>query len=653
MKLFRKKNRLKPLPKPKPEKTKAKKARPKKVKRDSWLLRDKAPSKAKKKKVPRSERPKREPRTKKPKTEKRVARKPRTPRPPREPWFPKPAPPESAWGYREIVSLLILAAVCAVLYFSAPGFRSLWETDEARYAEIPREMVVSGDWITPTLNYVKYFEKPPLTYWLVAVSYKMFGVSGGSARLVPALCGFLTVLIVFLLARSQSDYKAGLVSGLILATSLMFFGLSRILMTDMVLCLGVVMALYGAWQTRLGFCHGPYAFWLGCAIGFLSKGLLGPGLPIMATVFFVLATREWGLLAWLANWRAILLFMVLSAPWVILVSWKNPGFFTYFFIDEHFGRLLTTRHQRYEPPWFYFMLLPAAIFPWVTLLPWTLMRSWPGKLWGALENRAWLFCAIWFVSFFVFLTLSSSKMIHYLLPALPALALIMGQALAAAGAQGWRNWASPGLRASLVALSLVILAVGAGLALAPALSPEVSYEQAGLIPLVGSLLASAVALAIFALRARLWSVLASPGMAFLVIVICAALASPLLNDYRSVQDLVSPIKKNIKPSDYLVSYGDYFQGMPFYSGKRVMVVRNWGELDYGRRQLPKKKAWRWFVPNDKEFVRLLQKPKSRVIALAETQAFQRLKQKIKDTPGVLLFQWDILGDKTLFSNRPK
>lgn len=633
MKLFRKKNRIKPLPKPKPEK--AKKAAPKKTKRDGWLLRDKAPSKAKRTKAPRVDRPKREP------------------KPPRAPRFPKPDPPVRAWTYRELGCLLILAAVCVFLFFSAPGFRSLYETDEARYAEIAREMVLSGDWVTPTLNYVKYFEKPPLTYWLVAVSYKMFGVSGASARLVPAFCGFLTVLIVFFLARSQSKAMGGLVSGLVLATSLMFFGLSRILMTDMVLCLGVVLALYGTWQTRLGYRHGPYAFWLGCVIGFLSKGLLGPGLPAMATVFFILATREWRLFVWLANWRAVVMFIALCAPWVILVSWKNPGFFTYFFIDENFGRLLTTRHQRYEPPWFYFILLPAALFPWIALLPWTLIRSWPGKQWLAEENRGWLFCAIWFASFFVFLTLSSSKMIHYLLPALPALALIMGQVLAVSGEGGWRNWAPPGLRASLTALALAVMAVGAGLALAPAFSAEINYDQAGLLPFLGPMLGAAAAVFMFSLRARLWSALASPLLAFAIIAACAALAAPKLNDFRSVEDLVAPVRPILKPSDHLVSYGDYFQGMPFYSGKRVVVVRNWGELDYGRRHEPDKQAMRWFLPDDKSFMRLLQQPKGRVIALAETQAFERFKQKIKDTPGVLLFKWQTLGDKTLFSNRPQ
>jgi 4-amino-4-deoxy-L-arabinose transferase-like glycosyltransferase len=634
MKLFRKKNRLKPLPKPKRAK----------VKRDNWLLRDKPPSKVKKTKTP------------KPKRSERAAKPPREPRPkrvPRPPRFPKPAPPKRAWGYREWVCLLILMAVCGLLFFSAPGFRSLWETDEARYAEIAREMVLSGDWTTPTLNQVKYFEKPPLTYWLVAASFKLFGISGASARLVPAACGLLAALLVFLLARSQTNATGGLVSGLVLATSLMFFGLSRILMTDMVLCLGVVLALYGAWQTRLGYRHGPYAFWLGCAIGFLSKGLLGPGLPIMATVFFILATRELRLLAWLVNWRALVMFAVLCAPWVILMSWKNPGFFTYFFIEEHLGRLLTTRHQRYEPPWFYLVLLPAALFPWIALLPWAVIRSWPGKAWHAEENRGWLFCAIWFASFFVFFTISSSKMIHYLLPALPALVIITGQVLAACADGGWRNWAPPGLRASLTALALAALAVGAGLALAPALSPDVSYQQAGLLPLLAPILASLVAVLVFALRARLWSALASPLLVFALVAACAALAAPKLDDYRSVEGLIKPLKKVLTPADHLVSYNDYFHGMPFYSGRRVMVVRNWGELDYGRRHAPQKEARRWFLPDDSSFVRLLQKPKGRVIALAETQAFEKLKQKTKAEPGLLLFEWDRLGDKTLFSNRPK
>ncbi|KMY66441.1 hypothetical protein AAU61_14755 [Desulfocarbo indianensis] len=634
MSLFRKKNRIKPLPKPKPAKAQAKKTPS--AKRRSWFSRETKPRPAS---------------TRQKKTSPPRAR--REPRAPREIRFPKPTPPAQAWGYQDAVCLLVLLAVCAVLFFSAPGFRSLWETDEARYAEIPREMVLSGDWVTPTLNHVKYFEKPPLAYWLVAVSYKLFGISGASARLAPAACGTLVALLVFLLGRSQAGAKAGLWAGLTLVTSLMFFGLSRILMTDMALCLGVALAMYGAWQTRLGYRHGPYAFWLGCAAGFLSKGLLGPGLPIMATVVFALAAREWRLLVWLANWRALVMFAALCAPWVVLVSWRNPGFFTYFFIDEHLGRLLTARHQRYEPPWYYAALLPAAMFPWIALMPWALIRTWPGGLWRQEEQRAWLFAALWFASFFLFLSISSSKMMHYILPALPALALLLGQALAGVSRDGWRSWAPPGLRASLTALALAMLAVGAGLALLPALWPEITYEQAGQLTLWGPMAAAAVGIGIFVLRARLWSVLASPLLVFFLVVTAAALAAPRLNDYRSVEGLVKPIRQQLRPADYLVSYGDYFQGLPFYSGGRVIVVRNWGELDHGKNLAPSSEAARWFLPDDEAFARLLQQPRARVIALAETAAFERLREKMKGVPGVLLFEWVKLGDKTLFSNRPR
>ena len=246
----------------------------------------------------------------------------------------------------------LLLALCLLLFFSGLGQRSLWETDEARYAEIAREMLASGDWITPHLNYVKYFEKPPLTYWLVSLSFKLFGVSAFSARLTPALFGTLSVLVVFLLGRRMWDARAGLFAGICLATSLMFLVLSRVLLVDMVLCFGVTLALHGAWALRDGLAWGRYAFWGGCAVGFMTKGLLGPGLPIMVAFLFGALAGEWAWLRNLARLRGPALAVALCAPWVLAVSIINPEFPRFFFLDENLGRLLTTRHQRDQP--FYF-----------------------------------------------------------------------------------------------------------------------------------------------------------------------------------------------------------------------------------------------------------------------------------------------------------
>lgn len=550
-----------------------------------------------------------------------------------------------------LLHIAILLTVCGVLFFSFISSRSLFETDEARYAELAREMYESGDLITPRLNYVKYFEKPPLTYWLTTLSFVVFGVNEAGARMVPAVFGTLTVLLIFLLGRSMWGDREGLFAGLVLAASAMFFGLSRIVMVDMVLCFGVVLALYGAWQVHQERSWGLYPFWVGLSVGFLSKGLLGPGLPVMALVFYAGLAGHWRFLTGLMRWQGPVLFTILCAPWVIWVSLANPEFFGFFFIDEHFGRLLTKRHQRFEPYYYYLGLLPAGFFPWIALAPWAWARSWPGRAWRDPDNRPWLFCMVWLVSFFLFFTASSSKMMHYILPLMPALALLFGRPLASLTMAGWKGVSPRGVQISLVALALLTMAAGLAVVALPALNPDISFQQAGLVLLFGPALAAALGLAIFFIRQRIWAAVASPLAVFMVMVLCAGAAIPHLEDYRSMKPLVEAAEKEMKPSDLLVSYGDYFQGVPFYTERRAAVVQNWGELDFGRRQAPQDK--KWFIPTDDDFLNLLLKPNRRILAFAKTHDYLNFKKWAKGTPGLLLFEWVRIGERSLFSNRPK
>lgn len=556
--------------------------------------------------------------------------------------------PQLPWD--DVLHGAAVVAICLVLFMSVLGLRTLWETDEARYGEIAREMVVSGDWVTPTLNYVKYFEKPPLTYWVTAVSFKFFGVNDAAARVAPSLFGLLTVLTCFLLGRSMWDARSGFFAGLTLATSLMFFALSRVLMTDMVLCFGIVLAFFGVWELRGKKPWGMYLFWLGCSVGFLSKGLLGPGLPVVAIFLYIAISGEWKLLKSIFNWRGIALAAALCAPWVIWVSIVNPEFFGFFFIDEHLGRLFTTRHQRSEPIYFYFWLVPVALFPWVALLPWSAWRTWPGGGWRTVGKRPWLYLACWFVFFFVFLSISRSKMLHYALPMTPVLALLIGRALSQLFAHGLKGQTPPALRWSLGGLAALTLIAGLVFVVVPSFNPDISYDQVGIWLLIGPALAAVTGIALFTLRHHLAAVLAAPLAIFLLIVSAAYFGAPQLDDYRSVSGLVTPVRQLIKPGDLLVSHGDYFQGMPFYSGQRVAVVRNWGELEFGRTHTPDSK--KWFIPGDNEFIKILQSPRRRVIALAETRHYHELKAKAQGKPGLLFFSWITLGDKTLFSNRP-
>ncbi len=553
------------------------------------------------------------------------------------------------WG--ECLYPLVLLALCGLLYFGGLGLRGLWETDEARYAEIGREMVESGDWITPRLNYVKYFEKPILSYWLVAGSFKIFGFHDWTARLTPAVFGTLTVLLVFLLGRSMWEARSGFWSALLLAISLMFLFLSQVLLVDMVLCFGVVLAIYGAWELRGGRRWGMYAFWAGCAVGLLTKGLLGPGLPAMVVVLFALLAGEWPLLRALADWRGPVLFLALCAPWLVAVSLANPEFPEFFFIDQNFGRLLTTKHQRYQPFYYYLMLLPAALIPWVQLLPWAVWQTWPGRAWRSAPLRPWLLAAVWFVSLLLFLSASQSKMIHYTLPMLPPLALLTGRPLGAL-LKAWRGQDSPpGVRHGVTALAVLVMVAAAGLLAAPAAVPDLTYDQVGVFLLIIPLFLAALSVAVFLVRRWAWAALGAPLMVLAGLLVCAGVGLPRLDDYRAVKALAAPLAQELGPADVLVSFGDYFQGLAYYAGRRVVVADNWGELDFGRRRDPQ--AALWFLPGPGELADLMASRDKRVVALAFSDAFERFKERMKGRPGLLLYEWGRVGDKTLFANRPR
>ncbi|MEW5913867.1 MAG: phospholipid carrier-dependent glycosyltransferase [Thermodesulfobacteriota bacterium] len=550
--------------------------------------------------------------------------------------------------------VLLLLALCGVLFFSLLGMRDLWESDEARYAEISREMAASGSlqhWIIPRLNYVTYLEKPPLSYWLTALSFKAFGVSVGAARLVPAVFGTLTVLLTFLLGTSLwGQERAGFWSAVVLATSLMFFALSRVILVDMVLCCGIVLAIYGAWSLRGGRGWGLYAFWLGCAMGFLTKGVLGPGLVGLVVGVFAALAGEWRLIRQLLNWRGPALFVVLVAPWLVAAAWSQEGFWGYFFWDQQVGRLLSNRHQRYQPFYYYFFLLPGAFFPWIALLPWAVGRTFPGRQRQSPEARPWLLAAVWFVALFVFLSLSSSKMMHYTLPMLPPLALLLGRPLA--GVMSWQpGEVSPlGLRASLVALAGLSLVAGLALLLVPALNRDIGYGHGGALLFWGPLFLSALGLGVYLVRGRAWAAAGAPLAVFGLLVIGAGLATPTLDQYRSVAGLLRPVQAELKREDVLATLGDYWHGAAFYGRRRVVVVNNWGELEFGRRLAQDRAAW--FLKDDAALLKLME-GRRRVLVLAETPRFLKFKRWAQDKHGLPMLAWVQVGDKTLFSNRAR
>ena len=552
---------------------------------------------------------------------------------------------------REITQICILLMICGLLFFAGMDLRSLWEPDEARHSEMAREMLESGDWVTTRLNYVHYFEKPVFTFWLLAASFKIFGVSETSARLVPVVCATLTVLLVYFMGRRLWNGNAGLWSGICLATTLMYIGIAQIILVDMPLLLGVTLAIYGALVVRDGQGYGRYLCAIGAAIGFLSKGVLGIGLPGLMILCFIILSKEWGLLRQLLKLRVILFFLLLCAPWYVIMSIKNPEYFTYFWQD-HVERLFTDRQSRWEPPYFYLGVLAVGFLPWIVMLPWALKQLWPGFRQLRLPaNRACLWVCIWFFIFFLFFSISSSKMYHYALPMLPPFALIIGWGMSQFISYGLEGDNSLFLCRSLTVLVIILLICGISIPVALSFVRELVTFRAGLGGLILPLIMIVASLLIFIWRKRWWMAIVGPLAFALVVIICSGAVVNHFDNWRSVKGILKAVELDLRPTDKLVSYGDMYYGLSFYGQRRVVAVKRWGELEYGRANADDNAQW--FLPKYDEMFNMMNSSRERVVVLCRLRDYAMLEEAAREVPGLKLFEWVKLDGKVLFSNHPR
>ncbi|PIU16793.1 MAG: phospholipid carrier-dependent glycosyltransferase, partial [Gallionellales bacterium CG08_land_8_20_14_0_20_59_87] len=360
---------------------------------------------------------------------------------------------------RRSLWLLILAVV--VIWFGNLEYRKLIKPDEGRYAEIPREMVVSGDWVTPRLNDLKYFEKPPLQYWATAVAYEVFGEQQWTSRLWAALTGLAGVLLAWFTGTRLFGREAGLYAALILGSSSLYALMAHVNTLDMgvtfFITLGIFSLLLAQKETATASRRNWMLLaWAAMALAVLSKGLMGVILPGAALLLYSVLNRDlriWLRMHWVSG---ILMFLLVAAPWFVLVMRANPEFFQFFFIHEHFERFTTKVHGRYQP-WHYFVpVLLFGMLPWTLLMFDALLRTWRGSSAEARTFSAERFLLVWAVFIYFFFTISSSKLPSYLLPMFPALALLMGKQLAAMNARRAFWLIAPLLPVLLALLGVVV-----------------------------------------------------------------------------------------------------------------------------------------------------------------------------------------------------
>lgn len=493
---------------------------------------------------------------------------------------------------------LLICLLVASIWFTGLGFRPLLSPDEGRYAEIAREMAQSNDFVTPRLNGLKYFEKPPLHYWLTAASFKIFGVGEFSARLVPALYGLgIGIIIYICLARLHG--RASAQRGFLLATgSCWIIAMGHFIALDIGLAFWLTLCLCGllgciersaATSTHPATMRWPdYWVWIGVAGAFLSKGLVGGLIPVAAIGLTALLTRRWRLIGIVRWFPGFPIFLALALPWLVLIQIENPNFFEFFFIREHFQRFTTKMHQRVEPWWFFLPVLLMGGLPW--------LGHWAGVLTNSKstaqkpnhgERDGNLLLIVWSVFTLIFFSLSGSKLPSYILPIFPAMALWLARS-----AQGLSRRSLQ--LASLIPLFAAALAMVYVYSASRSISDDPSDLDFLYIPWIS---AAAFCLVIGAMLSWRHSgrgslaAITPLALAMLLATQCLQWGHTALAERFSAKGLVDRIlasERSLLPSTAFYSVGTYDQTLPFYLRRTVTLVDYRDEMDMGLIAEPRK-----------------------------------------------------------------
>lgn len=497
--------------------------------------------------------------------------------------------------------MLLVLAVAAAVYFTALASYPLLDPDEGRYAEIPREMLESGDFITPHLNYVKYFEKPPLFYWLVAGAMALFGQHEWVLRAVSGMAGFLTVLLVIGLGRRILGGRTGVTAGWIYLTSLVPLILARMPIIDGVFSL-FLTATWGAWW--LGYvtpgrprARSWYSVAWGCmGLATMTKGIAAIVLTALIVFGFIAIRRDWAAFRSLAWYPGPLLFVLIVLPWHVIVTLRNPEFFHFYFVVQHFGRLAGLEHAK--PFWFFPLILPFGMLFWTAFffpaavnaagratkaVRSSLTTPKGGKEGAYGKNKPKgvdgsepiLFLVIWVVAVVGLFSLSRCKLVPYILPAYPAVALLLASYLTGNGLnKPSTRWCS-----AVTALLLLILipvathyAQGQDTLPINELTWPVRAAQAGL--LFGSVL-----MALAALWRRLAPI--ATGLALLALIPTMIMTVPMVAKHRKIGAFLKAMPRPLPAEIRVAEWRNYDQGLSFYSLRRTILVDNVGELEFG------------------------------------------------------------------------
>jgi 4-amino-4-deoxy-L-arabinose transferase-like glycosyltransferase len=526
---------------------------------------------------------------------------------------------------------LLIAVV--LIWFSNLEYRKLIKPDEGRYAEIPREMVVSGDWTTPRLNDLKYFEKPPLQYWATATAYEVFGEHQWTSRLWTGLTGFAGILLVWFAGLRLFGREAAGYAAVLLGSSMLYVLMGHINTLDMgvtfFITLGIAGLLLGQTQTDPKMQRNWMLLaWAALGLAVLSKGLMGLVLPGTALFLYAVVQRDFSVfkrMHWLAG---LAVFLLITAPWFYLVMKANPEFFQRFFIYEHYTRFTTKELGRFQP-WYYFIpVLLSGMLPWTVLMFDALINTWRSSrlpadgFRGKAFNPA-RFLLVWAVFIYVFFTISDSKLPSYLLPMFPALALLMGRQLVEMNTRRLFWLIAPMLPLTMLALGFAPFTAK----LADTLLQLQGYSAYADWLVAAALVWTLGVIAAMVLLRRTQVVKSTKFAAVLVLALSSLFAAQLgtsgyntIAKERSGYYIAEAIRPYVKPDEPFYSVDTYEQTLPFYLKHTFTLVQYQDEMAFGIMREPQR-----YIPDYASFAKVWQAQVA-ALAIMPVSTYRQLKQ---------------------------
>jgi len=482
-------------------------------------------------------------------------------------------------------SSIAVLGLFLLLYILPLGVRPIFIPDEVRYAEIPREMIVSGDWIVPHIDGLRYFEKPVLGYWLNATAMILFGQNPFALRFPSAMTVGISALIVFLLVqRFAGGYWSGIIAAVGLLTCLEVFAVGVSNLLDSVFSMFITLAMasffFAYRESRSGTRTCVLALsGIFCGLAFLTKGFIAFVILVASIVPFMIWERQWKALV-KVPWLPIITAILVSLPWCVMIHLREHDFWHQFFWVEHVKRFTSPiGDQHPEPFWFYFPIMMGGALPWSALLPMVI----PVLRRLRLKDPLMRFAICWFMFPLLFFSASRGKLVTYILPCFPPLIILI--------TVGLMNYLARGKQTgfTIVALSLAaLMGIASALLLLIQMTSLPGFKIYGVTETWKWILGGGVLLA-----GSLLLVLASKAADSRrkIILYCAAPIIAMLNSHFIIPDQVKTEKApgafllyhspRVTPDTILVSDKRLVNAVCWFYQRDDVFLVNKGELEYG------------------------------------------------------------------------